>query len=118
VCLEPSYIWSHGMCKACAFKSDKYSGKIVPIKKLSDKRKSHTSEYLKLRLEYLNNHQHCEVNIEGMCKGYSTEIHHTYSGKDRNKYFLDTSTWKAVDRSCHQWIHLHPKESRDLGFLK
>jgi len=28
------------------------------------------------------------------------------------------STWLAVCRNCHDWVHSHPKESRALGYLK
>ena len=29
----------------------------------------------------------------------------------------DETFWKATDRACHQWVHAHPKEARELGFL-
>jgi hypothetical protein len=48
----------------------------------------------------------------------TSEIHHSYSGKDRDKYYLDTTTWYAVERCCHDWCHANPKEARELGYLK
>jgi hypothetical protein len=46
-------------------------------------------------------------------KWSSTEIHHTYCGKDRANY-LDESTWIAVSRDGHNWIHDNPKEAREI----
>ncbi len=48
----------------------------------------------------------------------ATEVHHTYSGKDRAKYFLNVKTWIAVSREGHLWIHANPKEARGKGYLK
>jgi hypothetical protein len=45
-------------------------------------------------------------------KWSSTEIHHTYCGKDEAKYYLDESTWIAVSRDGHNWIHDNPKGSK------
>lgn len=90
-----------------------------PIPKESDKRKKENALYKTMRISYLKDHPRCEVSIPGVCSGeLSCEIHHIYSGKDRDKYFLDTTTWKATERKCHEWIHLHPIESREMGFLK
>lgn len=40
-----------------------------------------------------------------------------YEGKDRDKYYLDASTWMALCNDCHSILHLHPKESREKGHL-
>jgi hypothetical protein len=90
-----------------------------PIPRISDKRKKQEVAYQALRKVYLATHPQCEANIQGVCSGEPAhEIHHTYSGKDREKYYLDTTTWKAVERCCHDWIHLHPIEAREMGLLK
>jgi hypothetical protein len=90
-----------------------------PIAKKSEKRKKQEIAYQALRKVYLATHPHCEANIPGVCSGEPAhEIHHQFSGKDREKYFLDATTWKAVERSCHDWIHLHPIEAREMGLLK
>ena len=85
------------------------------IKKVSEKRKLQDIEYKKLRLEFLSKpeNQICPIS-----KQQTVEVHHTYSGKDRSKYYLDTTTWLAVSRDGHNWIHNHPKDARELGYLK
>ncbi len=82
---------------------------------MSAKRAKENQSYLKVRKLYLENNAFCEVYG---CKDMATEIHHTYSGKDRNAYYLDASTWMAVCRQCHNNIHANPIESRKLGYLK
>jgi hypothetical protein len=86
-----------------------------PIPKVSEKQKKLNLEYSKLRKEFLSlpENQICPVT-----KQQTTDVHHTFCGKDRQKYFLDTSTWLAVSREGHIWIHDNPKESREIGYLK
>jgi len=88
--------------------------KRTPIKKVSAKRDKENKAYLTLRKVFLENHKTCQVNQDGR----SVEVHHTYSGKDRDKHFLDVKTWLAVCRGCHNWIHKNPLEARKLGYLK
>lgn len=126
-CGKESYIWAHKgkmrYCKSCTFKlvpsRPEIKKKFTPIPKRSEKRKKEEIAYQALRKVYLATHPQCEVNIQGVCSGEPAhEIHHQYSGKDREKYFLDTTTWKAVERNCHDWVHANPLEARELGFLK
>lgn len=101
----------------CQIRIDNSKKVKVPcqIKKVSEKRKLQDIEYKKLRLEFLSKpeNQICPIS-----KQQTVEVHHTYSGKDRAKYYLDTTTWLAVSRDGHNWIHDHPKDARELGYLK
>ena len=45
---------------------------------------------------------------------HSVDVHHM---KRRGKYFLDTSSWMAVSRQAHDWIHSNPKEATEKGWL-
>ncbi len=83
-----------------------------PIKKMSEKREDESKEYKELRLQFLKENPICIIT-----GNQATEIHHKYSGKDRGKYFLDTTTWLAVSRYAHEWIHENSKEARELGYL-
>jgi hypothetical protein len=87
----------------------------TPIKQVSEKRKLKDIEYKRLRLEFLSKP---ENKICPISKQQTVEIHHTYSGKDRAKYYLDTTTWIAVARDGHNWIHNYPQDAREQGFLK
>ena len=102
----------------CAFKAKPVNislKNLNPINKVSDKRKIENLKYKVLRIEFLGKpeNQICPIT------GYpATEIHHTFCGKNRAKYYLDTTTWIAVSRDGHNWIHDNPKEAREKGLLK
>jgi RNase P subunit RPR2 len=103
-------------CKNCSMK-------LFPIKKISkigSKRKKQNDEYSKLRKLYLDAHPFCEANLPGVCTSVATDIHHLYSGKNRNKYYLDDTTWKAICRNCHIFIHdkLSAEEAIELNLKK
>ena len=90
-------------------KDKKKPSKIKPV---SDKRAKDNKIYLTLREVFLKD-RFCPITGEA-----AIEVHHTYSGKDRDAHFLDMKTWMAVSRDGHLWIHANPKESRELGYLK
>lgn len=86
-----------------------------PLRKRSKKRSKQETEYSKLRLLYLNDHEFCESRLPG-CSLKATDIHHK---KGRvNEDLTDITEWMAVCRSCHQWIETHPIEATELGFRK
>jgi hypothetical protein len=86
----------------------------IPL--VSSKRKKKDAEYLKLRSKFLTDKPLCEVSVAG-CMNGSTDVHHTYAGSNREAFYLVQSTWKAVCRNCHNWIHEHPGEARILKYL-
>lgn len=88
--------------------------KMYVIPKMSKKRKVEQLQYSVLRTEFLGKPENQICPITGQ---QATEVHHKYSGKDRAKYYLDASTWLAVSREGHNWIHDNPKEARELGYL-
>ena len=85
------------------------------IPSVSKKRLIEDAKYMVLRTEFLSK---LENKICPIMQSPAVEVHHKYSGKDRSKYYLDTSTWIAVSREGHMWIHEYSKEARELGFLK
>lgn len=129
-CLRNSMIWKNHTdengvrrryCKLCAgvlIKNEKEAIKPTvrkPLRPRSLKRQAQEKEYSARRKVYLEAHPECEIAIPGICQFHSTEIHHT---NDRNGDKLNDETyWKVTDRACHQWIHSHPKEAKELGFL-
>ena len=92
-----------------------FRSKSKPIKKVSDKKTLQDIIYKSERIKFLSLP---ENKICPITKKPASEIHHTYCGKDRAKYYLDTSTWLAVSREGHNFIHDNPKESREKGYLK
>lgn len=102
---------------------------------MSKKRSKLNVEYSRLRKDFLEAHPYCQVTIQNMgvteeevIRGGGTtvirgdlayfprsvDVHHM---KRRGKYFLDTSSWLAVSRQAHDWIHSNPKEATEMGWL-
>ena len=104
---------SYECIKSCS-KPDIRLKTVYKIPKVSKKRKVEQLQYQVLRTEFLSKP---ENKICPITKRPTTDVHHKFSGKDRAKYFLDVSTWLAVSREGHNWIHNNPKKSRELGFL-
>lgn len=84
------------------------------IKPISDKRKVQDAEYQLKRVLFLKKPENQICPITGH---QAVEVHHKWSGKDRSKYYLDETTWLAVSRAGHNWIHDNPKEAREKGYL-
>ena len=124
-CQKMTVIWKNHegfrYCKNCwsCHKSEdntqKPTNSVIP--RVSSKRKQKDAEYLKLRDKYLANYDLCMVVVSG-CSHKATDVHHTYAGSNREAFYLVQSTWKAVCRNCHDWIHAHPQEARVMGWLK
>jgi hypothetical protein len=118
-CNELKHIWkSHGKdkyCQSCWYSIEKPKS-ISPV---STKRRGEMDTYSKLREAFLVVKPHCEAKLVG-CTGISTDVHHLYSGKDREKYYLQVGTYKAVCRSCHHQIHdvLSSEDLIELGLRR
>jgi len=126
-CQKETVIWKNHegfkYCKYCwscqkAINSDspqKPTDYKIPL--VSSKRKKKDAEYSKLREKYLTENPLCMVKVNG-CSHGATDVHHKFSGSDRDTYYLVQSTWLAVCRACHSWIHEHPEDARTMGWLK
>jgi hypothetical protein len=108
------YCWS---CQKAIDKDSLQKPTDYKIPQVSSKRKKKDQEYLKLRERYLNENPLCMVKVNG-CSHMATDIHHTYAGSNREAFYLVQSTWKAVCRNCHDWIHANPAEARTMNWLK
>jgi hypothetical protein len=126
-CGKETVIWkNHGGFKYCKYcwscQNPKNKDNIqkptdYKIPQVSSKRKKKDQEYLKLRERFLTENHLCQVAVAG-CSNGATDVHHTYAGANRDAFYLVQSTWRAVCRNCHDWIHSHPTEARVLGYLK
>ena len=126
-CNKLTVIWKNHegfkYCKYCwscqkAINSDssqKPTDYIIPL--VSSKKKKKDQEYLKLRERYLTENPLCMVKVNG-CSHGATDVHHTFAGANRDAFYLVQSTWKAVCRNCHDWIHANPAEARTMNWLK
>lgn len=111
-CNTIQFIWKNlggkKLCKSCSltgvkvFKPTKKIAK--PIAPRSPKRIQEDRVYAVKRKQFLELNPMCQAHLQG-CTQQATDIHHTFWGADRSKYFLDISTWKSCCRFCHDQIH-------------
>ena len=107
-CNNPS--WSGGRCKYHPLKKGKPRLKRSPIKKVSGKQAKKNKAYSVMRKTFMEHHPLCK-----RCGAPATDLHHVFHRT--GKAMLDTSTWMSLCRSCHDWVHTHPKEAISRGYL-
>ena len=123
---------------ACAYASQKAKPqkKQKPIPQFSEKRKRESYQYTKKRKTFMSRpeNKYCpvckaafegKIDIEeipynwlikknnGIIK--TSECHHK-AGK-KGKLYLYVPYWLAVSSIGHKWIHAHPEQAYELGFL-
>lgn len=82
------------------------------LNKVSKKRRVQWKTYSEKRIDFLADHPTCQNCL----RKKSVDIHHK-EGRIGTAY-LDEKTWAALCRFCHDWIHQHPREAREQGWLK
>ena len=98
-----------GLCASCSAehrKAERMASKVklvTPIKKVSSKMAGDLKLYHKKRKKFLEFRLLCEARLPG-CTQTVSDVHHT---KGRGQYLNDVSTWMAVCRHCHDYIHSH-----------
>jgi len=84
------------------------------LRPVSDKRKAALVDYSKARRLWLPLHPTCEATVA--CAGAPTrDVHHRALRSAGG--LLDQTTWLAVCRGCHDWIHANARKARELGLL-
>jgi hypothetical protein len=84
--------------------------KRTKLKPMSPERRRASTLYRDFRKMFLKERPICE-----RCSNrHSRDVHHK---KGRGKHYLDVESWAAVCRECHDWIHGHPKQAREDGWL-
>lgn len=89
----------------------KYALKKSKPKPVSKKLSQMKTVYNHLRKDYLDEHPYCEARIPE-CTYMATDIHHM-QGRE-GKALNDVSHFKAVCRSCHNWIENNPAKAKEL----
>jgi len=83
----------------------------TPLRKVSTKRAAELKIYGPRRAAFLLNKPTCEIcHIKK-----SHDVHHK-AGRLAGNY-LNESTWLAVCRPCHDYIHTHPSLARKQGWI-
>lgn len=122
-CLKPKVIYkAHGTKKFCKMCWGKYlrgetkvsvEPKVKPISRVSSKKDKGDYLYSIARISYLNAHPMCEAKVPG-CTLKATDIHHK-RGRI-GSFYLDTTNFLAVCRSCHNTIELNVDMAKEEGF--
>ena len=112
----------------------KRTGRLRPVSK---KRQKLNRDRAKFVAEQLELRQWCEAgphitrhliaqltesmkqSVKGktICQGKTVDIHEPLT-RARGGSILDVDNTVALCRSCHDWIHEHPREATGLGLLK
>jgi hypothetical protein len=84
--------------------------KRTKLRQVSKRQRAKLDLYTAQRRVFLAAHPKCQVCGERP----ATDVHHMAG---RGIRLNDESTFLATCRACHDWIHAHPAEARERGFL-
>ena len=120
-CNLESFIWtSRGgekLCKKCSTTGvdmKKPTIKAKPIAPRSQKRSKEEKLYSAKRVLFLLDFPMCQANIQGVCKGQATEVHHK-KGRIGND-LLDETNWLALCHNCHEYVENNREFSMEKGY--
>lgn len=120
-CNLESFIWSsrggEKLCKKCSTTGvdmKKPTTKAKPIAPRSQKRSKEEKLYSAKRVLFLLDFSMCQANIQGVCKGQATEVHHK-KGRIGND-LLDETNWLALCHNCHEYIENHREFAMEKGY--
>ncbi len=84
-----------------------------PIPKISQKQIERLAQYRKVRDQFMKDHPTCQARLES-CTIKATDIHHA-KGKIGD-LLMDKRYFKALCRSCHSYLEVHPNFAKEQGF--
>lgn len=120
-CNLESFIWtSRGgekLCKKCSTTGvdmKKPTTKAKPIAPRSQKRSKEEKLYSAKRVLFLLDFPMCQANIQGVCKGQATEVHHK-KGRIGND-LLDETNWLALCHNCHEYVENNREFAMEKGY--
>lgn len=120
-CNLESYIWSsrggEKLCKKCSTTGvdmKKPTTKAKPIAPRSQKRSKEERLYSAKRVLFLLDFPMCQANIQGVCKGQATEVHHK-KGRIGND-LLDETNWLALCHNCHEYVENNREFAMEKGY--
>lgn len=84
-----------------------------PIPKISEKQIERLAKYRKVRDQFMKEHPNCQARLQG-CTIKATDTHHS-RGKIGD-LLTDKRYFKALCRSCHNFLEVHPDIAKEKGF--
>jgi hypothetical protein len=88
--------------------------KAKPIAPRSQKRSKEEKLYSAKRVLFLLEFPMCQANIQGVCKGQATEVHHK-KGRIGND-LLDETNWLALCHNCHEYVENNREFAMEKGY--
>ena len=88
------------------------------LRPISNRRRVRLDEYYKRRERFLSRPENRFCIVSWVLWGQRVppcDIHHKKGRYGTN--FLDESTWMAVSRDAHIWLHANPREARARGWM-
>lgn len=88
-----------------------------PLRRRSPKKEAEDAIYFKKIKIFLATRPHCAISVD-MGENPprpATDVHHV---KGRGKYYLDETTWLAVSRHWHRYLHDNPKWAREHKYIQ
>jgi hypothetical protein len=120
-CNLESYIWTNRggkkLCKKCSTTGvdmKKPTTKAKPIAPRSQKRSKEERLYSAKRVLFLLDFPMCQANIQGVCKGQASEVHHK-KGRIGND-LLDETNWLALCHNCHEYVERERTWAMEKGY--
>lgn len=77
----------------------------------SASRKERDRIYYRNKNLFMEEHQMCQCG----CGRQARDLHHKAGRSGEN--YTDPTTFMAVCRTCHDWIHANPSKARERGWL-
>ena len=105
------------LLQKAAWEAGRQSMRRKPLRPVRPKKLKESREYREKAVRFLRVHSYCQCEVTcgspEMC-GAARHVHHI---RGRGKYLLDERYWLAVCFECHEWIHAHPREAKERGWL-
>lgn len=88
----------------------------VPLPKVSKRQAKRNKEYSAARAMKLEQQPFCERCLRDGAQTVATQTHHI-QGRDGER-MMDVENLLAVCVYCHEWLHAHPQEAKELGYSR
>ena len=103
------------LLQKAAWEAGRQSMRRKPLRPVRPKKLKESREYREKAAAWLANHPLCQCGVACVVNwAKPTQVHHI---RGRGKYLLDERYWLAVCFECHEWIHAHPREAKERGWL-
>ena len=112
------------LCRRTPLHRGGWLARRTPLRSVSAKRAKVQQQRRTMVREELARRELCEAGAmirfggyRSLCAGLAVDLHEPLT-RARGGSILDPANTVAVCRSCHDWIHDHPKAAAEVGLLR